>query len=156
MSPDALRLHLAAVDAYTMAKDNALPVPLWDHAGAAIRALANHVREHLDGLERAGAMLDDLARIRPVDPNLPADERPGAQADAMTIWARLKDAGPAGCTGAELAAITPRYGARIHDLRQAEWPIETRREAPRRYRYVMGPCPELRAHVPRRGTVGEC
>lgn len=72
--------------------------------------------------------------ILPQDIEMPLDERRGAKAASAEILEMLKTR-PRSNT--ELARITKRYGARIHDLRQAGFNIKTHHDGRHKYIYEL-------------------
>jgi hypothetical protein len=64
--------------------------------------------------------------IYPVDPNSHPDDEERLSRQALAILERLR-IGPA--TNMELATITHRFGARLHDLRHAGFDYESARGA---------------------------
>ncbi len=62
--------------------------------------------------------------IEPCDPNVEDEERPRLAAKCSDVLERLQQ-GPA--TGRQLEKICNRYGARLHDLKNAGYPWEKKK-----------------------------
>lgn len=71
------------------------------------------------------ASLFDPPPVPVADPKVSEVDKPRLSRQSAAVLSLLKS-GPARTrTNAELAAITPRYGARLHDLRRSGYQIRT-------------------------------
>lgn len=64
----------------------------------------------------------------------PAPKRDG-QRERILVWLHMR--GPQGVLNTELTELCMRYGARIHELRQAGYDIRTERIDESRFRFVL-------------------